>query len=455
MYTTENFPEVTGPFCDISNRSLILQLLGFVDDSQEENLEMIVEPSAKSPEEIVKNLEAKGQAFTHTHEYFAAIKDLDERKKAYQGISVSTHIPSGSEADIIENPFKYLNLPEDATFSQTHSAWITLSKIWYPDMIYPEDEQQRNMIFGTRDFSLDGEMSESWFEDLQKLVPPPILDKKSLESLTNAERAEYLVRHEEYREKKQRYEGIKAEMREYATTKMQIINNAYEETKKRFSQEEVDSFAGFSWQTESLHQGRYGTYNTLKMEGHGEIRADHIFYNFPTLVLDASKDRMGFSENQIPLQPFFAWMELTLETGLSPFLLQSIEKVCKFSNDQAEQLRLMLNNKESANFILDTLGLDPYVPDDETIRQRNLVNDFIYVAYHGPVGFHQTLSDKRLISRIGVELTDKGGLNLHYKIQDIDSPKPYDDVQAQFTPLDMNVMRAIAYGPLIQTSKTE
>ena len=145
---------------EIQSRNLILQIMGEDGFNEKyrnnlrENLsfsldDLVGEENKKNnfgPKEVTDEIKdlmgKKGKAFLHTKEYYAAIEEEQERMKAYHGVEVSSVVLSGEEAEIKENPFKFLNISEDATFGQTRVAWIRLSKSWFPDLMYPENPEQ-------------------------------------------------------------------------------------------------------------------------------------------------------------------------------------------------------------------------------------------------------------------------------------------------------------------------
>lgn len=479
MLRQEDFPEEYGPFCDIQNHNLVLQVMGYDDtyntqleQSRRSNLvdslESLLAHEAK-PEEhisdeeasqaadnIKKILDEKGKAFQHTPEYYAAIEDEQLRIKAYRGVKVVSTVLSGEDAEIAKNPFKFLNLSEDSTFGQVRSAWMRLSKIWYPDLIYPENRDQYDRIFGIDStFPIYESNPEDWIKNLEKLEIPEKLDPEALEKMTTIELREYTLQHEKYQQKELEYETVKAEMRIRATKKMQTINKAYREAKKFFSDKESDSFAGFEWgEGETIPLFTYDyhnefTYKFLKLEGEGEIRRDfgkwaipkdepYLSFDYGDLYMCEPETRQKFY-----LKPFFAWMELRQDKELSPLLLDDLKENYKLNDDQSEQLRLMIMNRESLYFISETLP----IPKEEKYRLKW----FIEEAYNGPEYYHLIGPRGDSLYPMGVEINDKGGLILSYKSQIKQCfSHACEDAQALFSPTDMQIMQAIAYGPLLQ-----
>ena len=478
MLRQEDFPEEYGPFCDIQNHNLVLQVMDYEDAYSEKeeqdrrnklvgSLESLLgeekqdrenisqDDATEAAKKIKEMLEKKDKAFQHTTEYYAAIEDGQIRREAYRGVKVVSTVPYGIDDEIAKNPFKFLNLPEDSTFGQVRAAWMTLSKMWYPDMIYPENRDQYDRIFdfnSSNDFPIDGTNLEEWIENLEKLERPEMLSPETIEAISPKERWKYKSSQERYRKKELEYESVKAEMRIRATEKMKTINKAYREAKKLFSDAEEDSFAGFSWEEDalrSLYLNIEFTYKYLTLEGEGEIRRD--FGRFastedgPYLSFDYGDVYMAQpnSRQNLTLKSLFAWIELRQEKELSPLLLDDLKEHYKLNDDQSEQLRLMLMNHESFDFISETLE----IPERESYRLRW----FTDMTYDSPTYYHLIGPRGDAIYPMGVEITPEGGITLSFKSQ-IDQcfSRACKDTQAQFTPTDMKMMQAIAYGPLLQ-----
>src|SRR3989338_7394064 len=226
-------------------------------------------------------LEKKGIAFMHTAEYYQQIEDEEERMKAYRGLTVSTAELTGEDAEIKKNPFKFLNLPSDATFAQTRAAWIQLGKAYFPDLMNPDDKEQYNRIFGLEPSPIVGNDYDSWLESMAKAMRPSVLSISSVENLSPKEQEEYAEKMQAYRNKEREYESVKLEMKSKATKLMTTINKAYDEAKKRFSNKETSSFAGLEWNLNirtSDFLKRLGIdfdpikYDSLDLEGQGELR---------------------------------------------------------------------------------------------------------------------------------------------------------------------------------------
>ena len=473
-------PAVNPPYSDLQTRNLVLQVMEYSKTSQDReglrrdylasSLERLADvrgaagktDSGDIGDKIKELLEKKGKAFLHTAEYYAAIEDQHERMRAYRSLAVSSAVPHGEDAEIAKNPFKYLGLPKDATFGQTRAAWIRLGKIWFPDLMVPENSEQYSRIFGTEKFIIGGTDYASWLEKILKSVPPQVLSASDLEKLTAPEQEAYMQGREAYRTKEAEYEGVKAEMRLRATQKMQIINKAYAEAKKRFSAEEGETFAGFSWET-GVHRvgwmkrlmGMDGPeYNALSLEGDGQVRRDTGFWShngFAYLAFDFGDCYMADRDyrQEIYLRPFFAWTELVRGQELSPTLLDGMAGEYKLTHDKSEQLRLMIMNREKPEFVADALEI-PTVKS-EHYKLRN----FLEEVYEGP-RFYHTIGPMRQgrAFPLGIEFTPDGGMVLIYQSQKDQTGSWFaTEEAASFTPIDVQMMMAIAYGPMLQSPK--
>jgi len=476
---------IDGPYCDIQSRNLILQVMDYDRDSYghersrrdylSSSLDNLLSEQDKEvsrdPKEVTNKLkdllEKKGKAFLHTAEYYSAIVDEQERMKAYRGLEVSSTIPYGEDAEIAENPFKFLYLPEDATFGQTRAAWIRLSKSWFPDLMYPENPEQYKRIFCDSKFPIGGKDYTSWLEEINSIMPIKTLNAKELEKLIPVEQEKYRQKKEAYRNKKLEYEKVKSEMRLRATQKMQTLNKAYAEAKNRFSDLEKESFAGFLWE-KGIRTSDFTDfikkfmdinlpdfeYDGLNLEGDGQVRRDmgewardsfaYLAFDFGDVYLEDNNYNQTLN-----LKSFFAWTELVQNKELCPTLLEDMVEAYKLNEDKAEQLRLMIMNIERPNFILDVLEIPKGKYDHYKMFH------FLVDVYCGPMFSHDLIGRNEELFPLGVEFTQEDTLILTYKSQIDHYSWGAIDANAHFTPIDVQMMRAITYGPLLQQLNTE
>ena len=481
MAESNNNSMINGPCCDIQSRNLILQMMDYDCDSSgyekgrrdylSSSLEKMLgeedKKESRDPKEVTDKLkellEKKGKAFLHTAEYYHAIEDEQERMKAYRGLTVSSTVPHGEDAEIAENPFKFLYLPEDATFGQTRVAWLRLSKSWFPDLMYPENPDQYQRIFGDSKFPIEGKEYDFWLKEINSIKLPKMLSAEELEKLGEREQEEYLQKMEAYRNKELEYEKVKSDMRLRATQKMQILNKAYAEAKKRFSDFEQESFAGFLWEMGArtsdyldLFMGVRVSfeYDGLNLEGDGQVRRDMGLWainSLAYLAFDYGEIYLGDNDyrQRLNLRSFFAWTELVQGKELCPTLLEDVVETYKLNEDQSEQLRLMIMNREEYNFIVSALEIPTDCDDHYEMSQ------FLEDIYDCPMFSHDLIGRTTFSFPLGVEFSPEGGLKLTYKSQIDSFTMSARDRNAQFTQTDVQMMIAIAYGPLLQKVNTE
>ena len=467
-----------GPRTDISTRNLILQDMGSGDEEYYEGQrlehlagsfeELVPKIRAKAdgnvgndPDQMARELQKvlveKGPAFRHTPEFFRAIEQERIRQEAYRGVVV-TGIVAEEERDIRDNPFQYLGLPPNATFSQVRTAYITLSKLLHPDVQRPEDPNMRTAIFGTRGRLVSGQSIEDFLQELEKTSRPDMLTACELTRMNEAQRAEYVQKHGAYQALERKYERVREEMRSRALERMQKITRAYRIAKAMLSHQSAE-LEGYEWEhaeTVPFPGTGWGDhitleYDRLRLEGDGEIRRDkgrfadehesvYIAYDLGVPYCSEPDFMM-----RAYLKDLFAWMDVVQGRQLSPLLLTDMVRRYRFSDDQTEQLRLMLMNGESPGFVAETLGMS--TSGHEHYPLMRFVDDVIC----GPTFYHQTAPRDSHEFSLGVELAPNGGLVFRHRSQEDQMnfwtagvPKV-----VQFTPQDVLMMVNIAYGPLL------
>ena len=468
-----------GPYSDIQSHNIILQVKGdsywvvyynadwqevrqdlinltsIVNDSRGNSTEIEenTAPSSEDNLEILASLEVGEGSPMYTQEYYRAIRDNEKRKQAYKSVTVSSAVLDGEDAEISENPFKFLNLPEDATFGQTRNAWIRLSKMWHPDVLCSKGPEEL-MKF------LDGSITNSADLDelrgrIKSMIPPKILSEESFNELTHEQQIQYQLEHRKYELIQEKRSEARSSIIEYATNKMVTINKAYEKALERFSDLEKKSFAGFEWRRDIYYaswgpsyHGSLG-FDALDLEGPGQIRrevVDGVPMRSTYLGFDFGETYyvQGDYKQKIPLRSFFAWMDLTQNNELSISLLEDMVKRYKLDANQTEQLRLMMINREDPDFIIDSLSISHKDEADMIC--------FIGEVYTGPKFVHTGFREWECRHfKLGVEITPNGRLILKYESQDLAGHSWRSELaEAQFTNADLQIMQTIAYGPLLQ-----
>src|SRR3989338_8747698 len=163
MTDASDLGNFTCPFSETLTRNLVLKIMQYGpefkildiwerrEEAKWEARERMIEKllsKGSGIEGFLEALAAEGPAYTHSREYILGQRELERmRMQSYRSITVSNVVPSGEEAEIERDPFKYLGLPQSATFEQVRAAWIRLSKIYHPDVVNPKNEALRDLIF--------------------------------------------------------------------------------------------------------------------------------------------------------------------------------------------------------------------------------------------------------------------------------------------------------------------
>ncbi len=490
----EHPSEIYGPYSDVQTRNIVLQRisdkpfdlemrtqnemrLGFVRFLSEEEVKerhIADEEADRLVADIKAKLEGIGDGFTYTREFFEALHDENLRKRAYKGITVSSAILDGIDTEIEKNPFKFLNLPDNAPLVQVRTAYLRLANVWHPDLVDEHNPEKLKWFFGDYPtFLSKGDTLDSWAKRMKSLLRPEVLHADNLSELSTEEQTEYYKNHKAYEIVDNERKKVREEMIARAHEKMTIINKAYKAALNFFSQSERETSAGFNWmefEQEHIPSRIYGKidfleklkegyeskfiekYDVLHLEGDGEIHKNigeggefgYISIKEPRLNFDYGERYMmekGYNQS-VELRPFFAWMELRQNKELSPLLLTDIVKECNLNENQAEQLRLMLMNNESIDFMLDTLK----VSKD---NKWSLINS-ADIILNGPTFTHQVGPRDWMDYALGVQLTPEGRMMFSYMEQSTPIFGGTWPAKAHFTPTDMKIMQAIAYGPVLQ-----
>ena len=462
-----DFSDKVGIQSDINTRNIVFQIMDY-DDLRETPTNFSARTSVTLDDQLGEDIEfekntieSKGKAFLHSKEYYAIIKDEEQRMKAYRGIEVSSSIPTGEEAEIEQNPFKFLHLPEDCTFAQVRSAYITLSRMWFPDFIHPENAKQYNMIFGDYNNAVKGIDYSDWFKRFKNSPKPITLESSEIAELKPDEQKTYFLGKEKYAVIEHEYELIKSAMRLRANEVMSRLNSAYTAAKSRFSDTVVKSFAGFEWEKGKKRSANYlfeliegfldiddattSYFEYLALEGAGEIRIDEgklIHDDIAYLAYDHG--HVYWSDHdyrqRLNLRSLFAWMEIKNGEELSPTLLDDMKQVYDMNDSDAEALRIMIMNKEEPDFISTTLG----------IKDNRQLMQFLNFLQNGPCFYFHIYPRESQYYPLGVEFNSQGNLILRYMSQEEQGYDQCHEGSAFFTKTDVQVMQAIAYGPLLQ-----
>lgn len=165
---------------------------------------------------------------------------------------------SQQDAEIIEDPYRFLGLPEDAPLADVRRTYIGLAKIYHPDLVNPSFEVQHlKEVYTPQDFSsLEEEIISNLDSDQDSLF----------ETITQA----LSIPEREFEAKPGRREEALRAIRSVAHQKMIVLNRAYEEIKSRYSPRERNALVGYDFETYYNWDERYDN-QRVYLEGRGEV----------------------------------------------------------------------------------------------------------------------------------------------------------------------------------------
>lgn len=339
------------------------------------------------------------------------------------------------EAEIIKNPYQFLNLPENIPFANVRRAFIGLAKTYHPDLWNPRTLglPQVEQAFSVKDLSSHGVSLKSI--------------KKLIEDLSSADSEEDKKELERLEQKARTLETLQ----QMAHEKMVLLNRAYQEIKSRISPSEWKTLAGYDLKTVYEDDGRV-SHKMIELEGYGEI---YIFPNHekwwvagPNLSFDWGpppyhpwyEDEF---RHQINLKHLFAHFEF--EKGQQPnrALLEPFFDCFRIDEAKAEQLIYMLvqgENRPAA--IMESLNIHQLVEvHTSTVDERHLyllrftrqLNEIINLSRSvdglGCPGEEE---------KIEAQITDDGRLILK------------ESQETVFSETDYILFLTLAYGPLLR-----
>jgi hypothetical protein len=394
----------------------------------------------------------KGDQYKLFIEYALATENEEERVAAYRNVEVSD-VMSGSEQEIKENPYQFLNLNKTATFGEVRAKYLSLSWMYHSDVVRPQSRRDFLRFCRVEEFPVEGQSFDDWFKKLESFDEPEILSAEEIEGMDESGVIEYNAEHTTYQKMSREYEQVREAMQREATKKLSTITRAFKEIKDRTDEKEVDSFAGFHWTESSLEplfqfDDDHGIfdYRCLYLEGEGEIRRfENIGDKIPELVFDFGDVFMGEDDyrQHLELKSFFAWTELVRGQGLSLPLLDDIVKEYNLDYKQAEKLRVMAMHDVPEEMMVKVLGL----PKDED--ERDTFSWFIGKVKNGPTYCFDYGPNEGPEFPLGVEFSLDGSLTLKYINQPNFMYSEGTEDSAHFTKEDVKIMTAIAYGPLL------
>lgn len=481
------FADFQGVYSSLSTRHLVFQEMSTDPQKELHGRDVhIMHSVAQAGLSKASSEQARSPFFRYSKEYYEQIADEKKRMKAYKSLELSSYIADGKDAEIEKDPWKYLYLDSKADASDVRASSITLSRMWHPDWMDARNIEKLETVFkySPFDFPVKGETYIDWLDELRAFENSTnedqvrfasYLDGVSQETLEGMDPTEreaciaFLTKHQELEDKA---ELIRRTMVKVATEKMTVINKAVAAAKKKLGGVASQSLGGYAWTdviqrpwTSSLNedyindwatQNLTRVYSDLKLEGDGVLRKQAVrqnrdsiierYWALPKLSFDFGDVYMmeqGYRQD-VDIRSLFAWMELKLGQEIAPSLLDGISEIYKLNIHSQERLRLMIMNRETPDFILETLEIS----EDEDWPLRSYLADVYtglsYSHYNGP---QRELEEYQL----GVSMANDGGMMFTYVHQGDQTFGwgSYEET-ARFSPSDVDLMRSVAYGPMLK-----
>jgi hypothetical protein len=325
-------------------------------------------------------------------------------------------LATAQEAEIIKNPYQFLNLPQDSPLEQVRRSYINLAKEYYPDLVHPSfDIDKLSQLYSQKDveaanlpYSID-EMKKVW------------QDPK-----TKPEERRKLV------------EGIRL----MANRRMVLINRAYEEIKARYNPAEWSKLFGYDFET--VFNKREGRYNkVVALEGRGEIIVypNHFEYWVagPYLQFDFGPDNdhpwIWDYRHVVALRHLFAHMEIADGKKVSRVLLEPMFDCFGLDDRQSNNLIDMLSEGESTESIMKGMG----IPNEREVKYEDNRD-----------GWLKSLKFRRQVNEILTLSTEPDwGYRVSWELKD-NKLKLEDYTQTNFSEADYVLFLTLAYGPLLR-----
>lgn len=327
-------------------------------------------------------------------------------------------LATAQEAEIIQNPYQFLNLPQDSPTEKVRRSYIKLARKYHPDLVNPSfDVDKLSQLYSQRDveatnllYSID-EMKKVWQDEKTK----------------PEERGKVL-------------EGIRL----MAHRRMVLFNRAYEEIKSRHNPAEWSKLFGYDFETVfNKHEGEYNKVVTLEGRGEVIVYANHFEYWVagPYLRFDFGPDdnhpRKDWDyRHAIVLRHLFAHMEIAEGQKVSRVLLEPMFDCFGLDDKQSNNLVDMLSWGENTESILKGMRIPnerevnfEENPDDwvKSFKFRRHINEILTLSTE-PDWYHY---------RVSWELEDN---NLRLE----------DYTQTNFSEADYILFLTLAYGPLLR-----
>ena len=423
--------------------------------------------------------------FRFTPEYYERIRDEKERMMAYKELTVSAQIPDGIDVEIQTNPWRFLYLPENSEAGHVRAANIRLSKIWHPDLMDPRDPEKLEAVFKylPHEFPIKGSTYLDWLEQLKDFQPKTdeevlqmkfVIEQKNqeeIDAMEPAKREKFIALQKKLQELETMAEEIRRKMVTIGSEKMVTITKAVAAAYKKLGHKPL-TFSGYDWEEinqtplftswdsadvqNSIFRMLTRKFQDLRLEGEGVIRKElgqlamgeyHQAKDVqPELAFDYGEE-FGMSNDyrqSLDLKALFAWMELKSGNELAPSLLDDVVKTYQLNRHQQERLRLMLMNGETTQFIKKALDIKKGTAGQLERFIETLQKGPVYIHYYGE-------DDPGTAYSLGVEFSSQDELIFRFISQEVPLFNWGEHQEtARFTPADLNLMRSIAYGPLLK-----
>lgn len=337
-------------------------------------------------------------------------------------------------ADIKENPYRFLYLPEDASVADARRAYIGLSKTYHPDLVNPRfDAQQFGKLYSQQDFESIDEKIASALGVNQELLFETISESLTASALETDKK--------EGEKKAQALDAIRAAAHE----KMIILNRAYEEIKLRFSPKEWNTLAGYDF--EKYYDYEEGGYDNrrVNLEGKGELDIYPNHYEHWV-----SGTYLSFDYGPIPDHPWYDWIlrhsvaikhmfvYMELQEGrdkISRVLLEPFFDNFQLNDQRQELFMELLIAREPTEEIMKKMD----IPDDYGISAHEFDKWYYPNRFRRHTNEMKTLLTEptRIYNQVELRLED-GKLIL----------KEYGETV--FSEADFVLFSTLAYGPMIR-----
>jgi curved DNA-binding protein CbpA len=310
--------------------------------------------------------------------------------------------------EIKNNPYRFLNLPEGAPFTDVRRSYIILAKTYHPDLVNP------------------------------KLNQSYLLNSYGVDTSDSLER-----------------------IRTDAYQKMVLINRAYAEIKNRTEPQQIHSINGYDANTKyNSHEKSYQ--QNIQLEGNGEINVYPSAYEYwvagPYICFDYGSDnRTGEIDylHELCLKHLFAHLELKQGRFPAQVLLDPFIDCFKLDTKRVNDLFALFQTKAETGDYFKKLNISNLVKDLNLEAQRGNfesqfirhINEILYLSRSSVANdFLDYYEDD-----VSATVEENGEMVLQVDTTDlIGFQAIYGSRQTIFTEADNMLFTTLAYGPLLK-----